>query len=459
MTTNPNARAMPKLFGTFGVRGVSNLELTPKLAFELSSALATHLQNRGTVAVGYDNRTSSEMLEHAIVAGLTAGGCDVVRLGMVPTPVLSFAIKNLGCDAGVMITASHNPPEYNGIKFWSSDGAGFERSRELEIEKIVSAKTWRRVNWHRIGGCRSADALTPYLRAILVAIPKVERKLKVVVDCANAAGSVATPTLLSKLGCEVVSLNCQLDGRFPGRPAEPSSENLRELAKAVVACGADLGIAHDGDADRTIVVNERGEVLTGDRVFALVTLHHLRGRRRPKIITTVATSSVIDDVATELRGEVVRTKVGEPAIVEYFRKRGGDIGGEENGGVMFFDWTPCRDGILTAAKLVQMLAASGARMSELDASLPRYHQRKLKARCPDELKAKVLKALERRFSDYELDRTDGLRVNFEDGWLLLRPSGTEPIFRCFAEARDAKRAEELARLGMRELRACIRRLS
>ncbi len=450
---------MPKLFGTFGVRGVSNLELTPKLAFELGAALATHLRNRGVVAVGHDNRTSSEMLEHAVVAGLTAGGCDVVKLGMVPTPVLSFAIKHLGCDAGVMITASHNPPEYNGIKFWGSDGAGFERSRELEIEEIISAKAWRRVAWHRIGGCRSADALMPYLRAILATIPKVERRLKVVVDCANAAGSVATPALLSKLGCEVISLNCQLDGRFPGRPAEPSPENLKELAKAVVACGADLGIAHDGDADRTIAVNERGEVLTGDRVFALVALQHLRERKGPKIVTTVATSSVIDDVAARLDGEVVRTKVGEPAIVEYFRRHGGDIGGEENGGVMFFDWTPCRDGILTAAKLVEMLASSGMKMSELDETLPQYHQRKLKVGCPDRLKVRVLKALEKRFSGYELDRTDGLRVDFEDGWLLLRPSGTEPIFRCFAEARVARRAEELARLGMRELRACIRKLS
>ncbi|MDI6820362.1 MAG: phosphoglucosamine mutase [Candidatus Hodarchaeaceae archaeon] len=450
---------MPRLFGTFGVRGVSNLELTPKLAFELSSALATHLRNRGVVAVGYDNRTSSEMLEHAIVAGLSAGGCDVLRLGMVPTPVLSFAIKHFGCDAGVMITASHNPPEYNGIKFWDSDGAGFQRSRELEVEGIVSNRAWRRAPWNRIGSCRSADALTPYMRAVLAAIQRIKRKLKVVVDCANAAGSVATPALLTRLGCKVVSLNCQLDGRFPGRPAEPSPENLEELAKTVVACGADLGTAHDGDADRTIVVNEAGEVLTGDRVFALVALHHLQGRERPKILTTVATSSVIDDVATKLCGSIVRTRVGEPAIIEHFRKHGGDIGGEENGGVIFFDWTPCRDGILTAAKLVEALAASGMSMSGLDATLPRYHQSKRRIRCPEELKPKVLKALERRFSRYELDRTDGLRVSFEDGWLLLRPSGTEPIFRCFAEARDGKRAEDLAKLGMRELKACVRKLS
>ena len=450
---------LARLFGTFGVRGIANLELTPKLAFELGLALANHLKNRGTVAVGRDNRTSSEMLEHAVVAGLTDGGCDALRLGLVPTPALSFAVRHFGCDAGVMITASHNPPEYNGIKFWDSSGAGFLRADERRIERTISRRSLRRVSWDRVGSSRQVDALTPYLRALLGTIGEVRRRLKVVVDCANAAGSVVTPSLLSKLGCEVISLNCQLDGHFPSRPAEPSPENLRELTKAVVACRADLGIAHDGDADRTIAVDERGEVLTGDRVFALVALHHLRERKRPKIVTTVATSSVIDDVAAKLKGRVVRTRVGEPAIIEHFKRYGGDIGGEENGGVIFFDWTPCRDGILTAAKLVGILAESGLKMSELDATLPRYHQRKLKVGCPDELKARVLEALEGRFSGYEVDRTDGLRVNFEDGWLLLRPSGTEPIFRCFAEAGEANRAEELAELGMRELRACIRELS
>jgi len=450
---------MPKLFGTFGVRGISNLDLTPKLTFELSLALATYLRNRGVVAVGYDNRTSSEMLEQATVAGLTAGGCGVLRLGLVPTPALSFAIGHFSCDAGVMITASHNPPEYNGIKFWDSSGAGFRRTEEQKIEQIISKQAWRRVPWGHVGGTHQADALTPYVRAVLAVVSKIGRELKVVVDCANAAGSVVTPSLLARLGCKVVSLNCQLDGAFPGRPAEPSPENLKELARTVMASGSDLGIAHDGDADRTIIVDETGEVLTGDRVFALVALHHLRGRKRPKIVTTVATSSVLDDVAEKLGGEVVRTRVGEPEIIEHFRKRGGDVGGEENGGVIFFDWLPCRDGILTAAKLVEMLAGSGMRISELDATLPRYYQSKQKVRCPDELKPKVLKALEKRFVGYRLDRTDGLRVVTDDGWLLLRPSGTEPIFRCFAEARDAKRAEELAKLGMRELRTCIRKLS
>jgi phosphomannomutase/phosphoglucomutase len=443
---------MRRLFGTFGVRGISNVELTPKLAFELGLALATHLRGRGEVALGHDNRTSSEMLENAVIAGLTSGGCDVVSIGLVPTPVLSFAIKHFRCAAGVMITASHNPPQYNGIKLWGSDGAGMNRGQEIKIEKIIYKKVWKRAHWQNIGRVRKEDAVAPYVEAILSKTRRVRRELKVVVDCANAAGSVVTPRLLRELGCQVISLNCQLDGTFPGRVPEPSPQNLGELMKTVVACEADFGIAHDGDADRTLVVDERGQLLTGDRVFALATLHHLRNKKRPKVVTTVATSMVLDDVAERLGGKVVRLRVGEPVLVEYIRKRGGDIGGEENGGVIYPDWLLCRDGIMTAVEMVELLDASGMRVSDLDATLPKYFQFKHKVECPEKLKSKVAAAVARQFRGYRIDRTDGLRVIADDGWLLLRASGTEPIFRCFAEARSEERARELARLGMQAIK-------
>jgi phosphomannomutase/phosphoglucomutase len=353
-----------------------------------------------------------------------------------------------------MITASHNPPEYNGVKFWDRKGAGFERKHEQVIELIME-KGGKLVDWRHVGQVSDADALTPYIKAVLRRVPKPKRRWRVVVDCANAAGSVVTPRLLQELGCEVIPMNCQLDGTFPGRKLEPVGENLGELAKKVVAEKADLGIAHDGDADRTIVVDENGEILTGDRVFAIVVLHQLRGRKKPRIVTTVATSSVLDDVTKMLGGKIVRTKVGEPEIVGEFRKRGGDIGGEENGGVFFFDWLMCREGIMTAAKFIEALDASGRTVSELNASLPKYSQIKKRVECPNELKAKVLGKLVGRFSKYKLDRTDGLRVIFDDGWLLIRPSGTEPIFRCFAEAKTDERAEELVAMGMREIKAAI----
>jgi len=445
---------MAKLFGTFGVRGLANVMLTPELAFKLALALATHLGEGKKVALGHDNRTSSEMLDEAVTAGLVAGGCDVVRLGVTPTPVLSFAVRHFSCDAGIIITASHNPPEYNGVKFWDNEGAGFIRERELEIESLVE-KGGRRADWKGLGKVSEADAVAPYIRTRISQVPRFKKRLKVVVDCANATGTLVTPQILRELGCEVVSMNAQLDGTFPGRKLEPVPENLGELAKTVVACKADLGIAHDGDADRTLIVNEKGEILSGDRVFAIAANHYLQGRKSPKIITTVATSWVIDDIARKLGGSVVRTKVGEPEVVGEYRRTGGDLGGEENGGVLFFDVSLCREGIMTAIKFAEAVSSSGMKASELDAALPKYYQYKQRAECPNEMKQKVLHALAEKFSSYELDRKDGLRITFEDGWLLLRPSGTEPLFRCFAEARDSKRAEELVMLGMRELKSVI----
>ncbi|MEM2205108.1 MAG: phosphoglucosamine mutase [Candidatus Hadarchaeales archaeon] len=448
---------MPKLFGTFGVRGIANLELTPELAYKLALALATHLGNQGEVVVGRDNRTSSEMLEQAVIAGLTAGGCKVLDLGLVPTPVLSFGVKYFGGSAGVMITASHNPPEYNGVKFWEADGSGFSREREEEIEKLLEGGELKKVGWKEIGRVERVDALEPYREEVLKRV-KVRERLKVVVDCGNAVGSLVVPQLLSDLGMQVVSLNDYLDGTYPSRKLEPLPENLTLLSRTVSSCGADLGIALDGDADRSVVADETGRVLMGDRVFALVARHYLRGRKRPRIITPVATSSVIDDVARELGGEVIRTRVGEPEIVGEFKRRGGDLGGEENGGVMFFDWSMCREGIFTSLKFLEALAESGKKTSEFDATLPLYFQVKERVPCPNELKAKVMEELEREFSSYPLDRTDGVKVLMEDGWLLLRPSGTEPIFRCFAEARTERRAKQLAELGLGKLKEVMGRV-
>ncbi|KXB05119.1 hypothetical protein AKJ48_00195 [candidate division MSBL1 archaeon SCGC-AAA261O19] len=448
---------MGKLFGTFGVRGIVGEEVTPDLAYNLGLALATHLNGEGKVAVGYDTRTSNVMLEHAIVSGLTAGGCDATRLGMVPTPVLSFGIKHFSCDAGIVITASHNPPEYNGFKFWDEEGAGFVREREREIEELFE-KGGELKNWDEFGRAVKADALSPYLDSLADRVPEIDQELKVVVDCANGAGSVATPEILSRLGCKVIAMNSQPDGSFPGRLPEPTPEHIQELVKTVKSTDADLGIAHDGDGDRTIIVDESGEILSGDRVFALVALHYLRGMENPRIITTVATSSVLDDVAEQLGGEVVRTRVGEPDIISEYRENDGDLGGEENGGVIFPDWLLCRDGVMTAIQFVEYISQTGEKVSEVNKTLPEYHQFKKKTDCPDKLKPKVLDDLAKKFEHYNPDRTDGVRVVLEDGWFIVRPSGTEPIFRCFSEAQTEERAEELVEEGMQALEESISKL-
>lgn len=445
---------MSDLFGTFGIRKVANEELSPDLAYKLGLALSGYLDNSGKVAVGYDTRTSSVMIEHAMVSGITAGGCDAIRLGMVPTPGLSFGTRYFSCDAGIMITASHNPPEYNGIKFWDGEGAGFTREKEEEIERLLE-KGGELAEWNEIGNSVEADAVSPYREAMNERISKFERELKVVVDCANGAGSDLSPQILTDLGCKVISMNSQPDGHFPGRLPEPTSEHIKELIKAVTSMEADLGVAHDGDADRTIIVDENGEVLSGDRVFALAAINYLKEKENPRIITTVATSSVLDDAAEMLGGKVSRTKVGEPELVREFRDNGGDIAGEENGGVIFPDWLLCREGIMTAVQFIDYVAKSGKTVSELNETLPEYQQVKKKTDCPDKYKQKVLADLTQKFSEYNLDKTDGLRVVLEDGWLILRPSGTEPIFRCFSEAKTKERTEEIADMGMEALKESI----
>lgn len=445
---------MADLFGTFGIRGLVNEKVDSELALKLGQALATHLNGEGKVAVGYDPRTSSEMIEHAMVSGLISGGCDVLRVGMVPTPVLSFSANHLSCDAGVMITASHNPPEYNGLKFWDEEGAGFVREREEELENLYE-KGGELADWNELGETEKVNALSKYKKALLEKIPKFDKELKVIVDCANGAGSVIAPHILRELGCKVITLNSQPDGHFPGRMPEPTPENIGDLKKAVTSMGADLGIAHDGDADRTIIVNEKGEVISGDRVFALAGINYLKDRNNPRIITTVATSMVMDDAAEKLGGEVVRTKVGEPELVREYRKNGGDLAGEENGGVIFPDWTMCRDGIMTAVQIIDYAARTGKTISELSNTLPEYKQRKKKTDCPNHLKQKVLDELSKKFADKNPDTTDGLRIDVEDAWYILRPSGTEPIFRCFSEAKTDERAEELANKGMEAVKESI----
>ncbi len=444
-----------ELFGTFGIRKIANKELSPELAYELGLALATHLGGNGNVAVGYDPRTSSVMLEHAIVSGINSGGCDAIRLGMVPTPVLSFGTKHFSCDAGIMITASHNPPEYNGVKFWDEDGAGFVRELEGKIEKIVS-EGGKPVSWDKIGNSEKFNALAPYKEKIIERVPEFEKKLKVVLDCANGAGCVISPHILRELGCKVVTLNSQPDGHFPGRAPEPTPENIQDLSKAVVSMDADLGIAHDGDADRTIIVDEKGEVLTGDRVFALAAINYLQEKNKPRIVTPVATSSLIDDVANKLNGKVVRTKVGEPELVREIRDGGGDIAGEENGGVIYPDWAFCREGIMTAIQFIDYMARTGKTVSELNETLPQYYQSKKKVECPNDLKKTVLKDLAEKLDDHNIDKTDGLRIVFEEGWLLLRPSGTEPIFRCFSEAKSEEKVKELSEKGMKLLKESVK---
>jgi phosphomannomutase / phosphoglucomutase len=438
-----------RLFGTFGVRRIANQELTPEFASRLAAAYGTIVN--GTVAVGGDPRTSTEMIKYSVIAGLLSSGCKVIDLGILPTPAVQFAVRNY-YDGGIMITASHNPPKYNGLKFVDSDGIGIEEEWEQKIESMYFDDEPRRVSWDAIGEVfQNSGIIEEYIENVVDRVDSQvikDAKLKVIVDCGSGAACFTTPYLLRKLGCEVTTMNCQPDGFFPGRDPEPTSENLEELKNVVKATGADLGIAHDGDADRTICIDENGAFVYGDKTFALVEKDMLKENGGGTIVTTVATSAAIYDIAEEYGGTVIATKVGDLIVARELKDQDGLFGGEENGGLIFPDFVYGRDAALSTAKIVEIIAKEGKNLSELIEELPKYCSAKLKVECADDQKSKVMDKIVEATCDYEVETKDGVKILTDEGWVIIRPSGTEPIFRCFAEAENEEDAIKMAEWGI-----------
>lgn len=441
---------MKRLFGTFGVRRIANQELTPEFASKLAAAYGTII--KGKVAVGGDPRTSTSMIKHAVISGLLSSGCDVVDLGVLPTPTVQFAVRNY-YDGGVMITASHNPPKYNGIKFVDSDGIGIPEDMEEKIEDMFFDENPDRVSWNEIGEIsENSGIIEEYIENVIDRVDGdaiADAKLKVIVDCGSGAACFTTPYLLRRLGCDVTTMNCQPDGYFPGRNPEPTAENLEELMKVVKATGADIGIAHDGDADRTICIDENGNFVFGDKTFTLVEKEMLMENGGGTIVTTVATSSAIYDIAKKYGGEVIATKVGDLVVARELKNIDGLFGGEENGGLIFPDFVYGRDAALATAKIVEIIAKEKKPLSKLISELPSYYSEKMKVECPDNRKVEIMNKIAEATQDHEVDTTDGVKIFTDDGWVIIRPSGTEPIFRCFAEAQKQEDAQNMAEWGIK----------
>ena len=441
-----------RLFGTFGVRRTANDVLTPEFASRLAACYGSQIQ--GTVAVGGDTRTSTPMLKEAVKAGLLSSGCDVVDLGILPTPGVQYAVRKY-YDGGVMITASHNPPKYNGLKFLDEYGIGIPDEMDLAIEKLYFDEEPIRVPFSEIGQIYHNDKVID--EYVDEAVSKVdveaikEANLKVVVDCGSGAGCFTAPYLIRKLGCDVTTLNSQPDGFFPGRNPEPIEENLQELIHVVKELNADIGLAHDGDADRTICIDEKGNFVLGDKTFTLVEKQMLKENDGGIIVTTVATSQAIYDVAEEYNGEVIATAVGDLLVARKLKDENGLFGGEENGGLIFPDFVYGRDAVMTVAKILETVAKEKKPLSELVAELPVYYASKTKIECPDDEKEFVMSSIAdeiQKTTDFELDLTDGVKILKEDGWVIIRPSGTEPIFRCFAESDSQEKADEMTQWGL-----------
>lgn len=445
-----------RLFGTNGVRGVINEELTVQMATEVGQAIGTFMGGR--VAIATDSRTSADMVRCAVSAGMMAAGIEVLDLGMLPTPALQYYVKNSGVKGGVMITASHNPPQFNGIKCADFDGTEMPRNKEEAIESIYFEKSFANKSWRGVGTIKPVRGVgQSYANAVKrqVDFPTIQdAKLTVVLDCANGAGSVTSPYLLDQLGVRAITLNANPQGTFPGHESEPTPDHLKDLVAMVKATGADLGVAHDGDADRTIFVDDKGNYLYGDKSLALVSAYMVKEKGGGTVVTPVSTSSCVEDVVKKAGGEIIYTKVGSPIVARKMIEVNAVFGGEENGGLIFPEHQYCRDGAMAMAKVLEIVAKEG-KLSKLMSQVPSYALDKRKLDCPNDIKEKVLKDLLERFADMRTDNTDGVKVLFDNGWSLVRPSGTEPIFRVYSESKTKDGAKKIGDRCEKELRAAI----
>ena len=439
---------MKNLFGLNGFRGVVNDTLTSEVALKLGRAIGIYYN--GPVAVASDTRNTADMVKNAVVAGLLAEGCNVFDLGVIPIPALQFYVKNhedvLG---GVMITASHNTAEYNGVKCITSDGEEISDAGKKKIEENYEDSD--------LSLSKRIGSVTPIMRAGQEYINGImehvhygdikRAKLRVVVDCANGSASYTTPMLLQRLGVYTVTLNANPQGEFPGRPSEPTEENLSDVIALIKAAGADLGVAHDMDGDRAAFITSEGRFIPGDVALALMAKYMLK-EKKGKVVTPVSTSSLVEDIVKENGGEIVYTAVGSPIVSRRMREENAVFGGEESGGMIFPKFQYCRDPALALAKMLECIIADGP-LHEQIAKLPVYHMEKRDIVCQEENKEALLNHFIENCSDGDISTIDGLKVYFDDGWVIVRPSGTEDKFRIFSESTDEEiavaRAEEFER--------------
>lgn len=426
---------MGKLFGTNGIRGVFSDELTLEFISDIVSSIATYFK-KGPILVGYDGRDSSPLIAKVVCSAINYCGFDCKLVGLVPTPALEYATKVLGYSGGIMITASHNPPQYNGLKPAAKDGVEISREDELIIEDIYFNKKWIK-NSKKFGKTQTESrVIRTYLDGIKskVNASKIKsKKFKVALDLGNGAQVVAAPSLCKELGCTVFLINEKIDGKFPGRGSEPTPSNLQKLSKTVIEKKADFGVAFDGDGDRSIFCDNHGKILTGDKSALLLANYLLQKNPKSKIVTCLNSSSAIETIASKTKSKVIRTKVGSVEVSRRMVPEKALVGFEENGGFMYGKHNQVRDGSMTLALALDLITASGKTISEEMSSLPPSYTTKDKISCSRKEAAKIIAHLKKEHKNY--DATDGIKLIFDEkNWIMIRPSGTEPIARIYAEA-------------------------
>lgn len=435
-----------------GIRGIVGESLTPELMIKTASAFARQCRG-GTVVVGRDGRLTGEAIADMTCSALVMYGCDVIDIGVVPTPTVQIMVEHLSAAGGIVISASHNPIEWNAFKLIGKTGTFLDRKEIEKFFRLMESDHAPKA-WNAFGTLsRRSDAPEVHIERVLNVVDAAaisRRRLKVALDSVNAAGSVITRRLLERLGCEVIPVHCEITGTFP-RPPEPLAENLSDLCRAVRSSRADIGFAQDPDADRLAIVDENGVPIGEEYTLALVT-EHLLSKRPGRVVVNLSTTRAVEDIAKRHASPFTRSRVGEINVVERMRKLGARIGGEGNGGVISPEIHLGRDSLAGIVYVLEMLTERGRSVSELVAELPRYAMKKGKISLSSGADtSSILAGVASEYRGERVSEIDGLRIDFvrngpfTGGWVHLRSSNTEPIFRIITEGRDDTQAGDIYR--------------
>lgn len=428
------------LFGTNGIRGVFGKDLSLDFLVNISRSLAAYYK-KGPILIGRDGRNSNNIMFNIVTAALNSDGLDTVDAGILPTPCLQYATKRNEFNGGIMITASHNPPEYNGVKPIANDGVELPRQDESVVEQIFANKTF--IASEIVGqNFKEEMIIDRYIDDVLalVDVDRIKkRKFKVTMDLGNGVQALVAPLLAKKLGCTVITVNGTIDGDFPGRGSEPTPSNLSLMSFVAKETNSDIGAAFDGDGDRSIFCDEKGIVSWGDKTGTLLAKYLILTKHpKAKIVCPINTTHILTKVAQDNGSEIIHTKVGSVEVSREMVKQGAIIGMEENGGFMYGVLNQVRDGALTTALMLDLLASEEKGLSAILSSLPKVYQYKSKFECTEMgLIQKVIGSVKNHGSPMKIETLDGVKIWFdEESWLMLRPSGTEPLIRIYGESTD-----------------------
>jgi phosphoglucosamine mutase len=450
-----------KLFGSSGIRGIVNQDITPILTQNVGTAIAS-IYKGGTAIVGRDTRISSPMLEGALISGLTSGGTDTYILGLMPTPITAWMVKESGAETGIEITASHNPSKYNGLKIFNKLGMSLTEKERMQLENVIKNDLYDLAQWDSVGLVEYLDAIDFYIDTLVESI-ELFLDMKIACDLFNGATSVVASPLMDEFAIQVEFINGIPDGTFPSGAPEPNRESLRRLENFIKFRDIPIGFGFDGDGDRMMVVDNYRGFVSPDRVLAAYAAYMVEKNQGGTVITHIGASMNVNEMVEEAGGQVVRTPVGDSFITESIVENKAIFGGEPVGAWVHPDISLCPDGLLSALKLLEALQEKEMTLEEFFTQSPVYPLRREKIGCPNEKKTALLEFISMnyryKFNNVQsVNNIDGIRLELEDGWLLIRPSGTEPIIRITVEAKNLERVKEYMEKGTSLVEKSLREL-